>query len=117
MDRNVTLTPVTEGTVQWQIAHAPDHQIRVLAGPGTGKTFGLQHRVARLLEDGVNPKDVLAVTFTRAAASALRSDLAAIGVEAANLIEARTLHSLCFRALQQQQTMQLTGRPPTSIGL
>ena len=111
----VALDPLRPGSVQWQIANAPSEHIRVLAGPGTGKTFGLQHRVARLLRDGVAPEDILAVTFTRAAANALRNDLASVGIEAASLIEARTLHSLCFRALLRQQTMQLTGRNPRPI--
>ena len=111
----LVLAPIIEGTVQWQIANASHRHIRVLAGPGTGKTFGLQHRVARLLRDGVEPKDILAVTFTRAAANALRNDLASIGVHGASLIEARTLHSLCFGALQREQMMELTGRTPRPL--
>ena len=63
---------------------------RLLAGPGTGKTFGLQHRVARLLQDSVEPSEILAVTFTRAAANALKNDLKTVGVEGAQQIQART---------------------------
>ena len=108
----MTLEPLPIGGVHEQIANAPDEYIRVLSGPGTGKTFGLQHRVARLLRDGVDAGDILAVTFTRAAANSLKNDLASIGLPSARLIEARTLHSLCFRALMRQQTMSLTGRVP-----
>jgi hypothetical protein len=37
---------------------------RVVAGPGTGKSFALKRRVARLLEEGADPKRILPVTFT-----------------------------------------------------
>ncbi|MEX2247734.1 MAG: ATP-dependent helicase [Dehalococcoidia bacterium] len=112
---NVALQPLSPNSVHWQIANAPDQYIRVLAGPGTGKTFGLQHRVARLLGDGVDASTILAATFTRAAANALRNDLASVGIPAAAQIEARTLHSLCFAALQRQRTMQSTGRVPRPL--
>lgn len=67
--------------------------LRVVAGPGTGKTFALMRRVARLLEEGVQPNRILAVTFTRTAAADLVEKLAALGVPGANLVAAKTLHS------------------------
>ena len=42
--------------------HTP---IRVLAGPGTGKTFALMRRVARLLQGGAEPNRILVCTFTQ----------------------------------------------------
>ena len=42
--------------------------LRVMAGPGTGKTFAMMRGIARLLESGVSPASILAVTFTRTAA-------------------------------------------------
>lgn len=109
------LKPLEPGSIQWQIANAEDRHVRVLAGPGTGKTVGLQHRVARLLQDGVPPADILAVTFTRAAASSLRNDLLDLGIDKVQNIEARTLHSLAFGTLQRRQAMQLTGRTPRPL--
>jgi DNA helicase-2/ATP-dependent DNA helicase PcrA len=53
--------------------------LRVVAGPGTGKTFALMRRVARLLEQGVPPGRILAVSFTRTAANDLVEKLAALG--------------------------------------
>ena len=106
-DNDVVLTDS-----QRRLAESDARFIRVLAGPGTGKTFGLKHRVRRLLELGVDPKRVLAVTFTRAAAASLRNDLNSEGFDA---IEARTLHSLCFSVLQRQQTLQTTGRHPRPL--
>ena len=51
----------------YRLASDNSRIIRVVAGPGTGKSFGLQRRVARLLEQGQNPCKILAVTFTRTA--------------------------------------------------
>lgn len=106
-DNDVVLTDA-----QRRLAESDARFIRVLAGPGTGKTFGLKHRVRRLLKIGVDPRRVLAVTFTRAAAASLRNDLNSEGFDA---IEARTLHSLCFSVLQRQQTLQATGRHPRPL--
>jgi DNA helicase II / ATP-dependent DNA helicase PcrA len=47
----------------YQIAADNSRYIRVLAGPGTGKSFALKRRVARLLEGGVAPARILPVTF------------------------------------------------------
>lgn len=71
--------------------------VLVLAGPGTGKTRTLIQRVLRLLEDGVPPQRILAVTFTRRAAHELEERLReALG--AAPLPVAETLHALAFAA-------------------
>ena len=43
--------------------------MHVLAGPGTGKTFAMMRRVARFLEQGVDPKELLTLSFTRTAAT------------------------------------------------
>lgn len=61
------------------IAAYPGTPLRVVAGPGTGKTFALMRRVARLLEEGAQPNRILAVTFTRTAANDLVEKLAALG--------------------------------------
>jgi DNA helicase-2/ATP-dependent DNA helicase PcrA len=49
--------------------HIAAHQgttMRVQAGPGTGKSYALQRKVMRLLEEGKDPARILAVTFTYA---------------------------------------------------
>ena len=63
--------------VHREIAAEARSPVHVLAGPGTGKTFALMRRVARLLEQGVQPGRMLAVTFTRTAVRDLRDQLAA----------------------------------------
>jgi DNA helicase-2/ATP-dependent DNA helicase PcrA len=54
------------------IAASTAKRMRVIAGPGTGKSFAMKRRVARLLEEGVKPREILSVTFTRVAAEAQR---------------------------------------------
>jgi hypothetical protein len=49
----------------YQIAADNSRCIRVLAGPGTGKSFALKRRVARILEGGIAPTRILPVTFTK----------------------------------------------------
>ncbi len=50
------------------VAKIDERRLRVVAGPGTGKSFALMRRVARLLEEGQEPTRIMAVTFTRNAA-------------------------------------------------
>jgi len=89
--------------------------IRVVAGPGTGKSFGLQRRVARLLEEGINPKEILAVTFTRTAAQDLKKEISGIGVKGSSKVVAKTLHSLCFGLLNRHDIVERTGRFPRPV--
>ena len=92
------------------IAADPGSPVHVLAGPGTGKTKAMMHRVARMLEDGVNPKRILAVTFTRTAARDLEQQLLALDSPGAELVRTSTLHSLCFSALLADAVFRATGR-------
>src|SRR5213593_1188997 len=85
------------------IAANPARILHVLAGPGTGKTFAMMRRIARLLEDRVIPQRILAVTFTRTAARDLREQLSGLGVPGADYVRATTLHSLCFSVLSSQE--------------
>lgn len=98
-----------EGTVK-EIAGTDLSPLRVLAGPGTGKSFALKRRVERLLESGINPHQILACTFTRTAAADLQRDLQNLGVEGASEITATTLHARCFALLRRQQVLAITGR-------
>ena len=52
-----------KSAVAYKIASAMENRIRVIAGPGTGKSYAMKRRVARLLEEGVPPGKMLAVTF------------------------------------------------------
>ena len=98
-----------------KIASHQGKTMRVLAGPGTGKSFALKRRVQRLLEEGKDPSRILAVTFTNVAASALKKDLADIGAPGAEVVKARTLHSLCFEILQKGRVLKMTNRIPRPL--
>ena len=86
-----------------------------MAGPGTGKSFALKRRVARLLEQRVPPSRVLAVTFTRNAARLLVDDLRSLGVPGSDDVRVGTLHSFCFSILGRQAVLQAFGRVPRPI--
>lgn len=81
-------------------SHTGDHA-RLLAGPGTGKTLTLTRRAAYLVtEKGVSPRQILAVTFTRAAAFELRNRIAEVlKKQQDELPRISTLHSFALRQL------------------
>jgi len=90
-------------------------QLRVVAGPGTGKTYALMRRVARLLEQNVQPNRVLAISFTRTAANDLVHKLAQLEVPGADQVAAKTLHSLSFGLLSLNSVFQMLGRVPRPL--
>ena len=88
--------PIVFNEAQQTAINAGPGPVLVLAGPGTGKTQTLMGRVNRLIEEGVRPKRILALTFTRRAAQELRTRLKSLLGEDAEMPQAGTLHSLCF---------------------
>jgi superfamily I DNA/RNA helicase len=97
------------------IAASENDRIRVVAGPGTGKSFAMKRRVARLLESGVDPSSVLPVTFTRVAAEDLHRELVAMDTLGAERLKATTLHSLALRILARNHVLGTTGRTPRPL--
>jgi DNA helicase II / ATP-dependent DNA helicase PcrA len=98
-----------------QIAEVDHSPLRVLAGPGTGKTFALMRRAARILENGADPKRILVCTFTRTAAADLEKEVACLETKGVEKVLAGTLHSLCFRLLARADVLELTGRVPRPL--
>ena len=97
------------------IAGTKESRLRVVAGPGTGKSFALKRRVARLLQEGQDPTRIMAVTFTRNAAATLVNDLSSLGVNGSNKVYAGTLHSYCFSLLNRQDVFTYLNRIPRPI--
>jgi len=89
--------------------------LRVITGPGTGKTYALVRRAGRLLEEGVAPRRILVVTFTRTAAADLVKQLGELQIDGAGQVRAGTLHSLCFSILNRAEVFALTGRQPRPL--
>jgi DNA helicase-2/ATP-dependent DNA helicase PcrA len=83
-------------------ASAPGGPLLIVAGPGTGKTRTLTHRIAYLCaEMGVLPEQCLAITFTRRAAEELRSRLEGLLGEAAGEVTVATFHALGLTILRE----------------
>lgn len=106
---------LVEGTPAFNFAASQAGRLQAVAGPGTGKSFALQRRVTRLLEDGVDPRRILAVTFTRTAAADLRKSISSLDVAGAERVRACTLHSLCFSILSKEEIFPSIGRIPRPL--
>ena len=75
----------------------------VLAGPGSGKTRVLTHRIAYLIDQmGVPPYRILAVTFTNKAANEMKKRLESMVPERAQSVWLGTFHSICVKILRRE---------------
>jgi DNA helicase II / ATP-dependent DNA helicase PcrA len=104
---------------QREVALATRGPVCVLAGAGTGKTRAIAHRIAYGVRIGVvNPRHVLAVTFTTRAAGELRGRLRQLaGAAGAGMeqVQARTFHAAALRQLSHFWPRTVGGRPPTVL--
>lgn len=79
-----------------------DGPVLILAGAGTGKTRTVTCRIAHMVQEGIEPESILAVTFTNKAAAEMRERaIDMVNRDAGEKLTICTFHSLCVRILRE----------------
>jgi DNA helicase-2/ATP-dependent DNA helicase PcrA len=86
---------------QLEVVMAGEGPMLVIAGAGSGKTRALTYRVSRLIEDGVDPSEILIVTFTNKAAREMLSRVEQLVTNDTRRIWGGTFHSIGNRLLRK----------------
>ncbi len=89
-------------SAQLEAVHHLHTPCLVIAGAGSGKTRVITHKIARLLQTGIEPQHIAAITFTNKAAQEMRERTQAlVGSRTAKLLAISTFHSLGVRMLRE----------------
>ena len=78
-----------------------DRPLLILAGAGSGKTRVITYKISYLIENGVAPYNILALTFTNKAANEMKERAVKLNINAQN-VWIGTFHSLCVRILRKE---------------
>src|SRR3990167_6321827 len=80
-----------------------DGPVLIIAGAGSGKTKALTHRIAYLIEQGISPENILALTFTNKAAGEMKNRVQKLLGEHKNVsVFLGTFHSFAARILRRE---------------
>lgn len=117
----MAITPAQKAAAeerQWQAARDTATQVRIVAGPGTGKSRTIEKRVAHLLENGAEPDELYVISFTRATCAELRDRIQSFCADRscgslAPDVRVSTMHSFALRILRRANL--LTSYPSTPI--
>jgi len=80
-----------------------NHNIKVIAGPGSGKTRLIVEKVSQLIDGGIDPKKILVITYTDKAADDLKHKL--LGKMNIDEGYVHTFHSFCFRFMRENHKL------------
>ncbi|MBR5304410.1 MAG: ATP-dependent helicase [Candidatus Gastranaerophilales bacterium] len=90
---------------QLEAVKTKDGAILVIAGAGTGKTKTLTYRCARLIEDGINPENILLLTFTKKASKEMLTRASLILDERCDKVAGGTFHSFANLILRKYSAL------------
>lgn len=91
---------IYEGAQKDAILHYKGPML-VLAGPGSGKTFTITHRICHLIKErGVNPANILVITFTKSAAGEMKDRFESLMGGETTSVSFGTFHAIFFRILK-----------------
>jgi Superfamily I DNA and RNA helicases len=77
----------------------------VIANAGAGKTKVLTSRIANMILEGINPQNILAVTFTKKAGEEMKERLEKLIGSDASLVSIGTFHSICYHMIQNENRL------------
>ncbi len=98
-------SPQLNPSQQRAVSHRGSHLL-IVAGPGTGKTHTLVHRMLHVVQQGVSPEALLAITFTNKAAEEMQRRLREHLGEAALRLTTGTFHAFCLNLLREHGGVQ-----------
>lgn len=86
---------------QISVVNYPEGPVLIKAGPGTGKTRTITHRISKLIQNGLSPERILSVTFTNKAATEMQERLALMLGKDNKIPVVGTFHGVCLSILKK----------------